>query len=104
MRNNWHFFNVEFAKKYGLVEAIFFWLFRHELDNGSIHTFFEDEKYWVAISIEEIKFFCPYLTEQKIALALHKLMVQGAIELRKLNEEYRVTPTEEGINACITNM
>lgn len=104
-----HSFNVTFAKNHGLVEAILFKLIQYEIDNDTLNTMFHKDTFWAELSIDDINRLCPYLKPQKIALALSKLKDKGLIEIEEATTKYKeptflMKPTEDGKNACITNM
>lgn len=106
---DFHNFSVAFAEKYGVEEAILFRLIQCEIENETLNTMFHKDVFWAELSIDDINRLCPYLKPQKITLALSKLKDKGLIEIEEATTKYNeptflMKPTEDGKNACITNM
>lgn len=75
-----HSFNVEFAIKYGVTEAILishleYWIKKNEANNKN----FFDGRYWTYNSIKAWSELFPYLSEKKIRNALKHLENEGLI-------------------------
>ena len=82
-----HHFNIEIAKKYGILEAvllqnIYFWV---EHNRANEKAFFDGE-YW---TFNSVKAFCemfPYATKKKIYNALQHLILEGIIKTGNYNK------------------
>lgn len=75
-----HSFNVNFAKDYGIEEAIiinnvYFWI-RHNVSNGSNKN---DGRYWTFNSAKAFSELFPYMGEKKIARVLTTLINNGVL-------------------------
>lgn len=75
-----HSFNVEFAVKYGVTEAILisnleYWIKKNKANNKN----FFDGRYWTYNSIKAWSELFPYLSEKKIRNALKNLENEGLI-------------------------
>lgn len=82
-----HSFNVEFATKYGMLEAVLFenicfWVARNRA-NG-VH--FHDGCYWTYNSARAFSELFPYASERSISRALHHLSDEGIIITGNYNE------------------
>lgn len=82
-----HSFNVEIAKKYGILEAIiinnlFFWIEKNKANNASYY----DGTYWTYNSIKALNELFPYASERKISYALKHLEEEGIIKTGNYNK------------------
>lgn len=69
-----HNFDVEFAKEYGVLEAVLisnfeFWIAKNKANGSNLY----DGKYWVYNSARALSELFPYASEQQIKKALKKL-------------------------------
>jgi acyl-CoA thioesterase FadM len=70
-QNMEHHFNIEDAKKYGIVEAVIlhnirFWIMKNKANNTHLH----DGEYWTYNSVSAFTELFPYLTKDQIRRAL----------------------------------
>lgn len=82
-----HSFDVELAKKYGIIKAILleylcFWQSTNEANNKH----FYDGRYWVYNSIKAFHKLFPYLTEKQIRYALNSMIKDGLIYIGNYNK------------------
>lgn len=82
-----HYFDVDIAKEYGILEAIllqniWFWIEKNKANN--MH--FYDGKYWTYNSIKAFAEIFPYATERQIRTALDKLIDNGILEKGNYNK------------------
>lgn len=82
-----HSFNVEYAKKYGMLEAVLisnfeFWIAKNQA-NG---TNFFDGKYWVYNSARALAELFPYANEQQIKRALKHLREENVLIVGEYNK------------------
>ena len=83
-----HVFDVEFATKYGILEAILFnfigyWTDKNEANNQN----FYEGRYWIFNSIKAFNDLFPYASEKKIRNALKHLEEEGIILKGNFNEK-----------------
>ena len=102
-----HIFNVDVAKKYGVLEAIMlnnfaFWIAKNQANERHYH----DGKYWTYNSTKAFSELYPYATPKQIRNALEHLRQAGLIETGNFNDLkfdrtlwYTLTP--EGISICL---
>lgn len=84
-----HSFSVEFAERYGIVEALlldyfFFWINNSEKKKEKDK--YHDGRYWVYGSVRKIAEAHPYLSRAKVHRALKKLEEAGAIKTDAFNK------------------
>ena len=84
-----HSFSVEFAERYGIVEALlldyfFFWINNSEKKKEKDK--YHDGRYWVYGSVRKIAEAHPYLFRAKVHRALKKLEEAGAIKTDAFNK------------------
>lgn len=89
-----HSFNVEFAARYGIVEAIIirrlqFLVTTAQVQNHKGKKY--DGRFWAHIWREKYADIYPYFTLQQIDSAFHHLHREGLIEISSLNYEPRET-------------
>lgn len=99
-----HSFNVELAKKLGVLEAIlleniYFWIEKNKSNNKH----FYDGKYWTYNSRKAFTEIFPYATERKIQLALERLekcnlIVTGNYNKFANDRTKWFSITEDGLN------
>lgn len=82
-----HHFDVDIAKKYGILEAvlidhIYFWVAKNRA-NGANYI---DGKYWTFNSKKAFSELFPYASERQIKYALDKLRLDGVIEVAAYNK------------------
>ena len=84
-----HSFSVEFAERFGIVEALlldyfFFWInnSQKKKEKGKYHA----GRYWVYGSVRKIAEAHPYLSYSKVHRALKKLEEAGAIKTDTFNK------------------
>lgn len=82
-----HSFNIELAKKYGIVEAIllknlWFWIAK----NKANEKHFYDGTYWTYNSIKAFGELFPYISEKTIIRSLKKLEELGIIKTGNYNK------------------
>lgn len=81
-----HSFNIEHAKKYGILEAILlknlvFWIQKNRANEKHLH----DERYWTYNSITAWSELFPYASESQIRRSLDKLVSEGILMKGKYN-------------------
>ena len=84
-----HSFSVEFAERYGIVEALlldyfFFWI--NNSQKKKEKDKYHDGRYWVYGSVRKIAEAHPYLSFSKVHRALKKLEEAGAIKTDAFNK------------------
>ena len=84
-----HSFSVEFAERYGIVEALlldyfFFWI--NNSQKKKEKDKYHDGRYWVYGSVRKIAEAHPYLSRAKVHRALKKLEEAGAIKTDAFNK------------------
>ena len=84
-----HSFSVEFAERFGIVEALlldyfFFWINNSEKKKEKDK--YHDGRYWVYGSVRKIAEAHPYLSRAKVHRALKKLEEAGAIKTNTFNK------------------
>ena len=84
-----HSFSVEFAERFGLVEALlldyfFFWI--NNSQKKKEKDKYHDGRYWVYGSVRKIAEAHPYLSRAKVHRALKKLEEAGAIKTDAFNK------------------
>ena len=82
-----HHFDIEDAKKYGIVEAVIlhnirFWIMKNKANN----THFHNGEYWTYNSVSAFTELFPYLTKDQIRRALESLENAGAIKTGNYNQ------------------
>ena len=82
-----HSFNIELAKKYGILEAIllkniYFWVKKNKANDKNL----QDEYYWTYNSAKAFNELFPYASEKKIRSALSKLEKEGLIKVGNYNK------------------
>jgi hypothetical protein len=82
-----HHFDIEDAKKYGIVEAVIlhnirFWIMKNKANNTHLH----DGEYWTYNSVSAFTELFPYLTKDQIRRALESLENAGAIKTGNYNQ------------------
>lgn len=75
-----HFFDIEIAQKYGLLESIllqniYFWIEKNRANN----THFYDGRYWTYNSNKAFAEIFPYVSEKQIRTALDKLRKENIL-------------------------
>ena len=82
-----HHFDVEIAKRYGMIEAILLNHFEYwiELNRTNEKNFFEG-RYWTFNSMKALKEIFPYLSEKRIRNALKHLQEEGLILTGNFNK------------------
>ena len=82
-----HHFDVEFAQKYGVAEAILLNHFEYwiELNRANEKNFY-DGRYWTFNSMKAFSKIFPYMTEKKIRNALKHLQDEGLIVTGNYNK------------------
>ena len=71
-----HSFNVHYAEKYGVHEAILIHHFQHWIEhNQRLNKNYHEERTWSYQTIKEIAAWFPYLTENQVRELLHSLCV-----------------------------
>lgn len=83
-----HFFDIQLAAKYGILEAVIikhfqFWLAK----NKANQTHFHDGRYWTYNSIDAFQKLFPYASYDQIRRALERLRKQGILLTGKYNKE-----------------
>ena len=84
-----HSFSVEFAERFGIVEALlldyfFFWI--NNSQKKKEKDKYHDGRYWVYGSVRKIAEAHPYLSRAKVHRALKKLEEAGAIKTDTFNK------------------
>ena len=84
-----HSFSVEFAERFGIVEALlldyfFFWI--NNSQKKKEKDKYHDGRYWVYGSVRKIAEAHPYLSRAKVHRALKKLEEAGAIKTDAFNK------------------
>ncbi len=84
-----HSFSVEFAERFGIVEALlldyfFFWI--NNSQKKKEKDKYHDGRYWVYGSVRKIAEAHPYLSYSKVHRALKKLEEAGAIKTDTFNK------------------
>ena len=84
-----HSFSVEFAERFGIVEALlldyfFFWI--NNSQKKKEKDKYHDGRYWVYGSVRKIAEAHPYLSFSKVHRALKKLEEAGAIKTDAFNK------------------
>lgn len=84
---DFHSFNIEQAKEYGMAEAVLLWSFKFWLTKNKAngHNFHEG-LYWTYNSIEAYTEMFPYLTASKIRKALAHLEDEGILVSGNFNK------------------
>lgn len=84
---DFHSFNIEQAKEYGMAEAVLLWSFKFWLTKNKAngHNFHEG-LYWTYNSIEAYTEMFPYLTASKIRKALAHLEDEGILASGNFNK------------------
>ncbi len=82
-----HSFNIEVAKKLGIVPAVifnslYFWIEKNRTDERN----FYDGAYWTFMSRKGYCRYFPYLTERQIEYALKKLIDEGFVVTGNYNK------------------
>lgn len=105
----YHSFDVDFAKEYGVLEAvlinnILYWLKKNEANR----THFYDGKYWTYNSARAFQELFPYATKRQIEYALKKLKDRGVIDVGNYNKDPRdrtawYTFTDEFVTCKLQN-
>lgn len=85
-----HSFNVEIAKKYGILEAVllnhlWFWIKRNKANN----TNYFDGNYWTFNSTKAFSELFPYVSERQIKYALKHLREEEIIKVGNYNKDTR---------------
>ena len=75
-----HHFNVDLAKKYGILEAVIlnhfsFWIAKNEANEKHFH----DGRYWTYSSAKALHKMFPYASERQIRYAIQKLEDEGVV-------------------------
>jgi hypothetical protein len=84
---NIHSFDIEFAKKYGIEEAILFYNISYWIEkNKANEKNFYDGKYWTYNSTEAFAKMFPYMSKTKIYRALKKLELEGILIVGNYNK------------------
>lgn len=83
-----HFFDVDIARQYGLLEAVIlenirFWLIRNEVTKVNYH----DGKYWTYNSVKAFAELFPEATEKQLRRALNKLRKEKLLITGNYNKE-----------------
>lgn len=82
-----HIFNISFATKYGMEEAVLFQNIAHwVLHNKANGTNKHDGYFWTYNSVKAFKELFPYMTPAKIRRALSNLESKGIIKVGEYNE------------------
>lgn len=99
-----HFYDVDIAKKYGILEAVMlesirYWLIRNE----ATETNFHEGKYWTYNSVKAFNELFPEATEKQIRRVLDKLREENLLITANFNKEswdrsLWYTLTEKGWN------
>ena len=79
-------FNAQYAKRYGLKEAIvlqgiIWWVLNNKYKNKNKRI----GKHWTFNSARAMSISFPFLSEQQVARSLRKLQKQGAIQVGNFN-------------------
>lgn len=82
-----HFFDIDIATKYGILEAIllnnfYFWLSHNKANE--VH--FINDKYWTFNSARAFSEMFPYVSQSTIQRAISHLEKEGLIEIGEFNE------------------
>lgn len=82
-----HHFNVDFAVRYGILEAVIinhfqFWIKQNEANNRNFH----EGRYWTFNSAKAFAKIFPYVSERKIRLALAHLQDENIIMTGNFNK------------------
>ena len=82
-----HCFDVDIAKRYGILEAILlhyfeFWIQKNKANNANYH----DGYYWTYNSLAAFVELFPYTTKSKICTALNNLEKEGLIATSNYNK------------------
>lgn len=82
-----HFFDVDVASQYGLLEAILlqnfqFWIEKNKANNVN----YFDGEYWTYNSIKAFSTLFPYASKKQIERALNNLREKGLIKVGNFNE------------------
>ena len=85
-----HSFNVEIAKKYGILEAVllnhlWFWIKKNKANN----TNYFDGNYWTFNSTKAFSELFPYASERQIKYALKHLREEEIIKVGNYNKDTR---------------
>lgn len=85
-----HSFNVEIAKKYGILEAVllnhlWFWIKKNKANN----TNYFDGNYWTFNSTKAFSELFPYVSERQIKYALKHLREEEIIKVGNYNKDTR---------------
>jgi len=75
-----HHFNIDFASRYGIEEAIvadnlFFWIAKNATEGDCM----KGGRFWVASSVKAISTYFPYMSEAKVTRTLKSLITQGML-------------------------
>ena len=86
----YHSFDTDFAKQYGLLEAIlinhfYFWISKNKANDRNFH----DGKYWTYNTMKAFAEMFPYVSHKKIERALNHLKDSGVIVTGNYNSESR---------------
>ena len=85
-----HSFNIEIAKKYGILEAVllnhlWFWIKKNKANN----TNYFDGNYWTFNSTKAFSELFPYVSERQIKYALKHLREEEIIKVGNYNKDTR---------------
>ena len=85
-----HSFNVELAKKYGILEAVllnhlWFWIKKNKANNAN----YFDGSYWTFNSTKAFSELFPYASERQIKYALKHLREEEIIKVGNYNKDTR---------------
>ena len=82
-----HFFDIDIAKEYGILEAIllnnlWFWIEKNKANETNCF----DGEYWTYNSTRAFNILFPYATPRKISYALNRLQEEGLIKTGNYNQ------------------
>lgn len=84
-----HSFNIEIAKKYGILEAILLQhIYNSIKDNKANNEYFYDGKYWTYNSRKAFSELFPYASEKQIRRVLERLVNFNILMTGNFNKQW----------------